>query len=49
MSIEELVKELNLDSLDIKERNNALSKILVEEILNSDRYDIELALACSVN
>ena len=49
MSIEELAKELNLDSLDIKERNNALSKILVEEILNSDRYDIELAIACSVN
>ena len=48
-SIENLSKELHLDSSDKKERNIALSKILLREILSSPRYGVDLAQACAVD
>lgn len=48
-SIDELSKELHLDSFDKKERNIALSKLLLREILSSPRYGIDLAQACSID
>lgn len=48
-SYDNLVKELHLDTLDKKERNLALSKILRREILSSPRYGLDLLLACTVD
>lgn len=48
-SIENLSKELHLDSSDKKGRNIALSKILLREILSSPRYGVDLAQACAVD
>ena len=47
-SIVNLSKELHLDG-NKKERNLALSKILLREISSSPRYGIDLALACQVD
>ena len=47
--INTLVKELSLDTLSIKDRNIAISKILQKEILSSPRYGVDLFIACSVN
>ena len=48
-SINELQAELHLDSLDKKERNVALSKILIKEVLSSPRYGVDLMQACALN
>lgn len=48
-SLNELSRELHLDSENKKERNIALSKILQREIFSSPRYGVDLALACSVD
>ena len=48
-SIDNLVAELHLDALDKRERNIALSKILIKEILSSPRYGVDLMQACSLN
>ena len=47
-SIENLAKELHLDSKNVKERNIAISKILQKECENP-RYGIDLLQACSVD
>ena len=47
-SIINLSKELHLEGTK-KERNLALSKILLKEISSSPRYGIDLALACQVD
>ena len=47
-SIENLAKELHLDSKSVKERNIAISKILQKECENP-RYGIDLLQACSVD
>ena len=48
-SLDELVKELHLDTEDIKERNAILSDFLQREIVDSPRYGIDLFQACSLN
>lgn len=50
-SIQELSEQLGIgnDLLSKKDRNIALSSILLEEILSSPRYGAELAAACTVN
>ena len=48
-SIQELSDILNLNSLSLRDRNVALSKILQKEILSSPRYGVDLYLACSVD
>ena len=50
-SIQELSAELGLNNsfLSRKDRNVALSKILVKEIFDSPRYGIDLAVACTVD
>ena len=50
-SIQELSAELGLNNsfLSRKDRNVALSKILVKEIFDSPRYGIDLAIACTVD
>jgi len=50
-SIDELSKQLGIDKyyLSRKDRNIALSQILLDEILSSPRYGAELAAACTVN
>lgn len=48
-SINNLSKELCLDSFSKTERNVALSKILQREILSSPRYGVDLFQACSVD
>ena len=48
-SINTLVAELHLDSVDKKERNIALSRILQREVISSPRYGVDLLLACSVD
>lgn len=47
--INTLAKDLSLDTLSIKDRNIAISKILQKEILSSPRYGVDLFIACSVN
>lgn len=47
--INTLAKELSLDTLSMKDRNIAISKILQREILSSPRYGVDLFIACSVN
>ncbi len=48
-SFNTLVKELKLDSADLKVKNKAISDLLVEEIENNSRYGPELLRACSLN
>ena len=48
-SLDELAKELHLDTKDIKERNAILSDFLQREIVDSPRYGIDLFQACSLN
>lgn len=50
-SLKALSKELCLDSeyYSRRDRNIALSRLLLQEIWNSPRYGVELAIACSVN
>lgn len=48
-SIDNLYREFKLDSMDKRERNIALSKILQREILSSPRYGVDLLQACSVD
>lgn len=50
-SIDELSEELGLNNKFVskKDRNIALSKILIKEIFDSPRYGVDLATACSVN
>lgn len=50
-SLQELSEQLGLDEyyLSQKDRNIALSKILLEEIYRSPRYGVELASACTVD
>ena len=50
-SLEELSKQLGIGNefLSRKDRNIALSKVLIDEIYNSPRYGVELAAACAVN
>lgn len=48
-SLDNLVKELHLDSEDMKERNITLSKLLQREILGSPRYGVDLLQACSID
>lgn len=50
-SINELCEEFGLNDpyLSRKDRNIALSKLLIEEIFNSPRYGADLAVACSIN
>lgn len=49
MSIEDLKKELNLDTANRREANFALSKILKKEILSSSRYGLDMLTACSID
>lgn len=49
MSIEDLKKELNLDTANRREANFALSKILKKEILSSSRYGLDMFTACSID
>jgi hypothetical protein len=49
LSIEQLRKELKLDSDSRKEQNIALSEILQREILDSPRYGIDMFQACSID
>ena len=50
-SLEELSEKLGLGDkfLSQKDRNIALSNILLEEIMSSPRYGVELAVACTVD
>lgn len=48
-SLDNLIKELHLDSMDMKDRNITLSKLLQREILGSPRYGVNLLQACSVD
>lgn len=48
-SIQNLYEELHLTSASKKEKNIALSKILLREIFSSPRYGVDLAQACSVD
>ena len=48
-SINELSDILGLNSINTKNRNIALSKILQREILSSPRYGVDLLQACSVD
>ena len=48
-SLNELSEELHFNSLDKKEQNIALSKILQREILSSPRYGVDLIQACSID
>lgn len=49
--LNDLAKELGIGDhyLSKKDRNIALSKVLLEEILSSPRYGVELATACTVD
>lgn len=49
MSIDDLKKELNLDTASRREANFALSKILKKEILSSSRYGLDMLTACSID
>lgn len=49
LSIDALVKELQLDQLDSKQSNLIISRILQKEILSNPRYGVDLAIACSIN
>jgi len=48
-ALEELSKELHLDSTDKKERNIILSEFLQREIKESPRYGIDLFQACQID
>lgn len=48
-SIDKLAEELSLNTLNLKDRNIALSRILQNEISSSSRYGIDLLQACSVD
>ena len=49
-SIDELVKELHLDTANQVEKNIILSRMLQDEILSSPtRYGLDMFLACSLN
>ena len=48
-SINELSDILGFNSINAKDRNIALSKILQREILSSPRYGVDLLQACSVD
>lgn len=48
-SISELEDTLSLNSINIKDRNITLSKILQREILSNSRYGVDLLQACSVD
>ena len=50
-SIQELANQLGLgnDFISYKDRNIALSKILIEEISSSPRYGSDLAVACTID
>jgi len=47
--LNQLSKELHLDSTDKKARNLALSEILQNEIISSPRYGLDLFLACQID
>lgn len=48
-SINEVFKELHLDSANQVEKNIILSRMLQDEILSSPRYGLDMYLACSLN
>lgn len=48
-SFDELAEEFNIKSKNKKERNKALSKVLVKAIQNDQRYGADLLRACSID
>jgi hypothetical protein len=47
--IDALEESLRLDSPNTKERNYVLSQIMMDEIINSSRYGLELFQACTID
>ena len=48
-SINEVFRELHLDTANQVEKNIVLSRMLQDEILSSPRYGLDMYLACSLN
>ena len=49
LSVEEVIKRFNIDSVDKRQRNIALSRILKDTILKDSRFGADLYWACDTN